>query len=269
MVENSEIRKIYSELQKQLFYLIPEKWDRIYLYASVEEKIKGIETGELFFYYFPKGILKKNPVNVYEVPNKFNLNEDEYVKLVEKLYNEIKTIRDIFKKNGHRLWHSVTIRIEGLKFEIEYNYEELGLNKYSNEEKHIIWKYNNLKLPDESFTRSERKIIRKYINENIYFRPDVEIYDESIYKNPVKKIVDYNRERKEPEFIQETEMQKLEKKAKTKFEEQHYTYKIQGKRKLKTLYNQHKEEKHVPAKTYIEQIEEQRNSVKSQILKHM
>ena len=94
MIENSEIRKVYSELQKQLFYLIPEKWDRIYLYASVEEKMEGLETGELFFYYFPKGILKKNPVNVYEIPNKFSLNEEEYIKLVEKLYKEIKNIRD-------------------------------------------------------------------------------------------------------------------------------------------------------------------------------
>ena len=37
MIKNSEIRKVYSELQKQLFYLIPEKCDRIYLYASVQE----------------------------------------------------------------------------------------------------------------------------------------------------------------------------------------------------------------------------------------
>ena len=121
MIENSEIRKVYSELQKQLFYLIPEKWDRIYLYASVEEKEEGLETGELFFYYFPRGILKKNPVNVYEIPNKFSLNEEEYIKLVEELYAQIKQIWEIFKKENHRLWTSVTVRIEDLKFEIGNN----------------------------------------------------------------------------------------------------------------------------------------------------
>ncbi len=266
MIENSEIRKIYSELQKQLFYLIPEKWDRIYLYASVEEKIKGIETGELFFYYFPKGILKKNPVNVYEVPNKFNLNEDEYIKLVENLYKEIKKLRDVLKKENERLWHSVTIRVEGLKFEIEYNYEQLDSTKYSDTDKHIIWKYINLKLPEEAFSRNERKIIRKYVNERIYFSPDIETYTESIYKNPVRKIVDYNREKRQLEYVPESEMKVIEEKAKNKFEEQHYTYKIRGKRKLRSLY---KEEKNIKPKTYIEQIEEQRNSVKSQILKHM
>ena len=69
-----------------------------------------------------------------------------------------------------------------------------------------------------------------------------------------------------PEFVSKTEMKRMEKKAKNKFKKQHYTYRIRGKRKLKSLYS---EEKNAKTKTYIEQIEEQRNNVKSQILKHM
>lgn len=269
MIQGSEIRKLYSELQKQLFYLIPEKWDRIYLYASVEEKMIGLETGELFFYYFPKGILKKNPVNVYEIPNKFNLNEDEYIHLVEKLYQQIKKIRELFKKQKHKLWSNLTIRIEGLKFTVEYNYEDLTLSKYSNMDRHIIWKYNNLKLPDEAFTKKEKKIIKEYINETIYFSPDIETYTEPIYKNPVRKILVYNHERKELDYAQsepETELQKQERQAKEKFSEQRYTYKIKGRTKLKNLYQREKES--VKQKTYMEQIEEQRNRVRSQILQH-
>ena len=266
MIKNSEIRKVYSELQKQLFYLIPEKWDRIYLYASVQEKMKGFETGEMFFYYFPKGILKKNPVNVYEVPNKFSLNEDEYIKLVEKLYSKIKELREIFKKYNHRLWSNLTIRIEGLKFEIEYNYENLINTQYSNMDRHIVWKYQNLKLPIEYFSRKERKMIKQYINENIYFKPDIETYSENIYKNPVKKILDYNREKKEPVFVTETALQKMERNAKENFAEQKYTYKVSGRRKLKSLYRVSQKNK---PRTYVEQIEEQRNAVRSQILNHL
>ena len=266
MIKNSEIRKVYSELQKQLFYLIPEKWDRIYLYASVQEKMEGFETGEMFFYYFPKGILKKNPVNVYEVPNKFSLNEDEYIKLVEKLYSKIKELREIFKKYNHRLWSNLTIRIEGLKFEIEYNYENLINTQYSNMDRHIVWKYQNLKLPIEYFSRKERKMIKQYINENIYFKADIETYSENIYKNPVKKILDYNREKKEPVFVTETALQKMERNAKENFAEQKYTYKVSGRRKLKSLYRVSQKNK---PKTYVEQIEEQRNAVRSQILNHL
>ena len=112
--------------------------------------------------------MKQNPVNVYEIPNKFNLNEDEYIKLVEKLYKEIKKIRDLFKKEQTRIWQSVTIRIERVKFEIEYNFEDMTYTQYSNSDRHIIWKYNNLKLPLEYFSSKEQKLIRKYINENIY-----------------------------------------------------------------------------------------------------
>ena len=109
---------------------------------------------------------------------------------------KVKQIWELFKKENHRLWTSITVRIEDLKFEIEYNYEKLNYEKYSNMERHIIWKYNNLGLPEEAFTSKERKLIRNYVNETIYFRPDIEKYSESIYKNPVKKIVDYNKEKK-------------------------------------------------------------------------
>src|SRR5699024_8519243 len=134
---------------------------------------------------------------VYEVPNKFSLNEDEYIKLVEKLYSKIKELREIFKKYNHRLWSNLTIRIEGLKFEIEYNYENLINTQYSNMDRHIVWEYQNLKLPIEYFSRKERKMIKQYINENIYFKPDIETYSENIYKNPVKKIEINNRDKKE------------------------------------------------------------------------
>ena len=35
MISLSEEKNIYAEIQKRLFYIIPEKWESIYLYASV------------------------------------------------------------------------------------------------------------------------------------------------------------------------------------------------------------------------------------------
>ena len=80
--------------------MIPEKWENLYLYASVIDKPGKESTGELFFYYVPKSLLKKNPVNVYEIPSKFNIDEGEYGKLVELLYDEIKALRKEFKATG-------------------------------------------------------------------------------------------------------------------------------------------------------------------------
>ena len=86
-----KIKKIYEDIQKRLYYMIPEKWETLYLYSSVLDKpdAEG-KTGELFFYYIPKGIFKKKPVNVYEIPSKFNLDESQYLKLVQMLYGRIK-----------------------------------------------------------------------------------------------------------------------------------------------------------------------------------
>ena len=274
MITTTEVRKIYASIQKQLFYLVPEKWEKIYLYASVLEQMMNLETGELFFYYFPKGILKKNPVNVYEIPSRFNLNEEEYIKLVEKLYHTIKELREIYKKQDVRVWTNLTIKLEGVKFEIEFNYENLTYSKYSGTERHIIWKYKNLNLPLESFNRKERKLISDYLDEYVVDINNTETYTESIYKRPIKNVVAYNKEKTQvqnlDEDIQETQMERLSRENKQRMREQQatYTYIKKGRTSLKKQYKQDnkQEERRL---TYIEQIEAQRKSVKSQILNHL
>lgn len=66
-------------------------------------RIKG-KTGEMYFYYFPKGIIKKKAVNGYEIPNVFNIDEDEYSKLIADLYTIIKRLRTVwFQKTREKL----------------------------------------------------------------------------------------------------------------------------------------------------------------------
>ena len=69
MQATARIRELFEQIRKQLFFMIPEKWDRIDLYASVIEIVKDDPVGEMFFYYFqlmftkfqPNSILKKSP----------------------------------------------------------------------------------------------------------------------------------------------------------------------------------------------------------------
>ena len=93
MLENPNITRIYEEIRNIIFYMIPEKWDSIYLYATVISNEKNQENGEMFFYYFPKSILRKNPINVYQIPQKFNIEEGEYLQLTNQLYNLIKKLK--------------------------------------------------------------------------------------------------------------------------------------------------------------------------------
>ena len=194
MLRNTQkIREMYEEIQKKLFYMIPEKWDKLYLYASVIEQLGKVETGELFFYYIPKGIIRKNPVNVYEIPSKFNIEENDYLRLVELLYNSIKKLREEFRKTGQELWSDLTISIENMKFKVEYGYENLQSSRYDSYERHIIWRYKYLNLELEHLPKEERKILKRYLQEaEIYAEPNKEIYEEGIYIKDIKNMIDFN-----------------------------------------------------------------------------
>ena len=189
-----KIKEMYEDIQWRIFYMIPEKWEKLYLYASVMDRIDGHKTGELFFYYIPKGIFKKNPVNVYEIPQKFNLDEKKYQKLVNILYEKIVDLREEFKKlEVTSTWSNLTMKIEGIKFKVEYDYEDLTKSKFSSYERHIIWRYNNLGIREEQLSKEEHKIIERYLlGEKVVKRR--ERYETGIYIKNIKNIVDYDTE---------------------------------------------------------------------------
>lgn len=191
MLKNTKnIKGIYEEIQRKLFYMIPEKWDEVYLYASVIERLGSLETGELFFYYIPKGLLKRKTINVYEIPSKFNIDEEEYLKLVEILYTNIKQLREEFKRSNQKIWTNLTIIIRKSKFRIEYNYEDLQNSDYNNYERHIIWRYKYLKQGIEYCNREEREILLRYLNGPRRLNSN-QAYEEGIYIKDIRNIVDY------------------------------------------------------------------------------
>lgn len=204
MLTNSEIRKSYEKIQKQLFYMIPEKWDKVFLYASVLEHYNNVQTGEMFFYYYPKSVLKKNPVNVYEVPNKFNIDEQAYLKLAEKLYDELKSLRAYFITSGEKPWTNLTISIQNFKFNVEYSYENLVNSRYTSYDRHLIWRHKYLDIPLTSFQKKDRKMIEEYLKEEEHNKK-INTYNEGIYKKPISNITEYNKIeiKEEPTYIKE------------------------------------------------------------------
>ncbi len=243
MLVTSNIRNIYEKIQKQLFYMIPEKWDRVYLYASVLDHYNNVQTGEMFFYYYPKSVLKKNPVNVYEIPNKFNIDEQAYLKLAENLYEEIKKLRVGLIKIGEKPWTNITISIKDFKFNVEYDYEDLVNSSYTSYDRHLVWRYKYLEVPISSYSRKDRKMLEKYLTEEKYHNKNINTYNEGIYKKPVSNILAYGKSE----------------------EQNHYN----NSEKLRTN-NEKQEEKVFYQKNKVKTLEEESNQdrqIKSQILK--
>lgn len=189
-----KIKGIYEDIQKMIFYLIPEKWDKLYLYSSVIDKPDGKKTGELYFYYIPKGILKKKPVNVYEIPNRFNLDEEEYLKLIQVLFNKIKQLREEFRKTERKeIWSNITITIQNFKFKVEYNYDNLEESDFTSYDRHIIWRYKYLGIGENQVNKKDKEILNRYLNgEKTLLRK--EKYESGIYIRNIENIVDYNTE---------------------------------------------------------------------------
>lgn len=197
-----KIKNIYEIIQKMIFYMIPEKWDKLYLYSSVIDKQDGTQTGELYFYYIPKGIIRKKPVNVYEIPSKFNVDETEYLKLVKALYEKIKQLREEFRKSEiGNIWSNITIIIENYKFKVEYNYEDLLHSQFNSYERHIIWRYKYLNIKPEQMNKKDKEIIDRFLNGiQILYRK--EKYEAGIYIKDIENVVAFNRVPEENQEVQ-------------------------------------------------------------------
>lgn len=215
MITSSKMQETFKEIQTKLFQMIPEKWSKIYLYASIVEGINNLETGELYFYYEPKSILKKDFVNVYEVPSKFNINEDAYFKKADELYKIIKKLRiETMEANEtDDVWSNVTISIENFKFKVEFKYDDLNNSEYSSYDRHIIWRYNYLNTSINTYNKKERNIILDYLKENENIEEMVDTYIEGMYKTDAHNIIEYDREEK---FEEVPEKVKKEKKKESK-----------------------------------------------------
>lgn len=190
-----KVKEIYEDIQRKLFYMIPEKWDKLYLYSSIlDEPDSEGKTGELFFYYVPKGILKKKPVNVYEIPNKFNLDESQYLRLVQLLYSKIKELRKEFQKSERKeIWTNLTLSIQGLKFKVEYDYTDLKHSDFSSYERHVIWRYENLGIGEEQVSKEDKEILKRYLlGAKTLSRK--EHYDSGIYIKDIENVIAYSTE---------------------------------------------------------------------------
>lgn len=170
--------------------------------------------GELYFYYIPKGIIKKKAVNCYEVPGLFDIDEEDYSELINDLYRLMRALREAYFKKKGRKWSNASVSIENYQFRVEYGFEDLKRSKYSSYERHIIWRYKHLKEDLDSYSKKDKKIVEKYF-EDVHFNGELkkEIYIEGVYKQPVKNIVDYEKTLTVDEAIaqSETEFDRAEK----------------------------------------------------------
>lgn len=195
--ETDKALEIASQIQELIYYIIPEKWKNIELYISMPDS--RIRKGELFFYYLPNSIFKRQYINCYEVPYMFNISEKEYSDIMSKLYNKFMILKEELNKNNRHVEEMyVHITKEKYVYEIatdnvrlrKENIERNMLSLFSSYENHIIWRYLNLNiLPDD---KKEKNIITRYLN-TVFPNLENEKISFDIIDENIKSIVDFEK----------------------------------------------------------------------------
>ena len=195
--ETDKAIEIASQIQELIYYIIPEKWKNIELYISMPDI--GIRKGEMFFYYLPNSIFKRQYINCYEVPYMFNISEKEYSDIMSKLYNKFMILKEELNKNNRNV-EEIYVHITKDKYVMEIATDDIILKKndirknmlmlYSSYENHIIWRYINLNiLPDE---KRDKEIIRKYLNSE-YYTLEKELIEFEVINQNIKSIIDFEK----------------------------------------------------------------------------
>ena len=195
--ETDKALEIASQIQELIYYIIPEKWKNIELYISMPDS--RIRKGELFFYYLPNSIFKRQYINCYEVPYMFNISEKEYSDIMSKLYNKFMILKEELNKNNRQV-EEIYVHITKEKYVYEIatdnvrlrkeNIEKNMLSIFSSYENHIIWRYLNLNiLPDD---KKEKNIITRYLN-TVFPNLENEKISFDIIDENIKSIVDFEK----------------------------------------------------------------------------
>ena len=152
-MDTSRMEKIYQEIVEKVADIIQEDWTKVYLYGEITDGVR-----KSYFNYYPKD--NNKPVYCNNIPELFNIDEDEYDKLWCELLDSLQELWLEFKKNGEEVWTNLTLTIDNIgKFKIDYSYEDL--TNADDYERHIIWDYKYLGLTPED--EDDKEVLEEYL----------------------------------------------------------------------------------------------------------
>lgn len=117
-IENS-IEKSCPKIASILNEIIPEEWEKIFLYAEVHDF-----SAKVPFYYYN---INNEPIYSLDISKKFNIDERYIHKLTLDLIYNFKIIRDKFEELNEEKWTSATFILDNTgKMKLNFSYEKLS-----------------------------------------------------------------------------------------------------------------------------------------------
>ncbi|WP_261131503.1 antitoxin YezG family protein [Bacillus sp. Marseille-Q3570] len=144
------INYLYQEIANTILSMIPDEWDKIYLFAEVHE-----EFSQIFFYYF-----NSNGDLIYSlnIPEVYNLDEGSQDELEFKLGTHVNELWNVYKDSELGDWSIMTFILnKNGDFKTEFEYVDPDeSDAYENA---VIWKYKYLGI--EASSNRGKEILNK------------------------------------------------------------------------------------------------------------
>jgi uncharacterized protein (TIGR01741 family) len=119
-METKMMEQIYQQIATTLVNIVPEEWEKIFLYAEFREGYR-----KMFFYYYPQS--RKKPVYSLDIPEIFNISEDDFDDLENELYNSFARLWEEFREQEQEQWTNLTFMLDSTgKMKINYDYEDIS-----------------------------------------------------------------------------------------------------------------------------------------------
>ncbi|WP_191566307.1 antitoxin YezG family protein [Metabacillus idriensis] len=155
-MENSNLENLYTKIAQKAIEMIPDEWTIVYLYGEIVEDV-----GKVYFYYYP--INSDVPVYFYDIPEKFDINEEQFDLLWNELLDGLQNLWEEFNNFNQETWTNLTLVFDNKgDFKIHYDYEDLS--DADDNERSIIWEYKYLGIvPDD---KEDRLFLDDFLKNN-------------------------------------------------------------------------------------------------------
>ncbi len=130
------MEELYNKIGIIINNIIPEEWNKVYLYAEVSEEHQNV-----FFYYYPKD--NQNPIYSMDITDQFNIDDNKFKELRYDLPDCFDELWEEFRIQKQEQWTNLTFILDNTgEFKINYEYEYPStFGPYA---KQVIWAYNTL-----------------------------------------------------------------------------------------------------------------------------
>lgn len=155
------MNELYRTIAETIDKMIPVKWDDFYFNGEVENGEGGV-----FFFFKPENASEY--VYSLDIPNRYNVNSDEYNQLETKLFEVTNDLKNLFLENGQEPWFSITMKLtfEG-KLNIKYDYTKWEKSKFGPSDRLEYWESKYLNhIPQDENDRIKIEKMKEFEEEN-------------------------------------------------------------------------------------------------------